>query len=105
MGTDEHRYQKQYKLSNGTIADAVLFASEPLRMICIDSKFPLENYNRLMSADTAQEKARAHAQFCTGCEKAYPRNRFQVYTAAGNSGICLHVSACRSSVFLYLCEL
>ena len=22
MGTDEHRYQKQYKLSNGTIADA-----------------------------------------------------------------------------------
>ena len=59
----EHRYQKQYKLSNGTIADAVLFASEPLRMICIDSKFPLENYNRLMSADTAQEKARAHAQF------------------------------------------
>ena len=63
MGTDEHRYQKQYKLSNGTIADAVLFASEPLRMICIDSKFPLENYNRLMSADTAQEKARAHAQF------------------------------------------
>lgn len=63
MGTDEHRYQKQYKLSNGTIADAVLFASEPLRMICIDSKFPLENYNRLMSADTAQENTRAHAQF------------------------------------------
>ena len=69
MGTDEHRYQKQYKLSNGTIADAVLFASEPLRMICIDSKFPLENYNRLMHADTAQEKAKAHAQFVQDVKK------------------------------------
>ena len=48
MGTDEKRYAKQYKLSNGSIADAVLFASEPLRMIAIDSKFPLENYNRIM---------------------------------------------------------
>ena len=71
MGTDEHRYQKQYKLSNGTIADAVLFASEPLRMICIDSKFPLENYNRLMHADTAQEKpVAAHVESPQGVRVA-----------------------------------
>ena len=69
MGTDEHRYQKQYKLSNGMIADAVLFASEPLRMICIDAKFPLENYNRLMHADTAQEKVKAQAAFVKDVKK------------------------------------
>ena len=37
-------YQMQYTLSNGTIADCCLFAPEPLGMVAIDSKFPLENY-------------------------------------------------------------
>lgn len=41
-------YQTQYKLSNETIADAILFGPEPLGTICIDSKFPLENYRRLV---------------------------------------------------------
>jgi DNA recombination protein RmuC len=40
-------YNLQYTFSNGTIADCVLFAPEPLGLIAIDSKFPLENY-RLM---------------------------------------------------------
>jgi DNA recombination protein RmuC len=37
-------YQLQYSFDNNTIADAVLFAPEPLGTIAIDSKFPLENY-------------------------------------------------------------
>lgn len=37
-------YQLQYGFDNGVIADCVLFAPEPLGMIAIDSKFPLENY-------------------------------------------------------------
>ena len=37
-------YQIQYHLPNDTIADSVIFAPLPLGMICIDSKFPLENY-------------------------------------------------------------
>ena len=41
-------YQTQYTLSNGTIADAIVFGPEPLGTICIDSKFPLENYRRLV---------------------------------------------------------
>lgn len=40
-------YQMQCKLSNGYIADCILYAPEPLGTIAIDSKFPLENY-RLM---------------------------------------------------------
>ena len=41
-------YQTQYKLSNDTLADAIVFGPEPLGTICIDSKFPLENYRRLV---------------------------------------------------------
>ena len=40
-------YQTQYKLSNDMIADAIVFGPQPLGTICIDSKFPLENYRRL----------------------------------------------------------
>ncbi len=40
-------YEIQYKLSNGFIADSILHAPEPLGNICIDSKFPLENYERM----------------------------------------------------------
>lgn len=41
-------YRIQYKLSTGVIADSVLFAPEPLGTICIDSKFPLENYQMMV---------------------------------------------------------
>lgn len=63
MGNDHHRYQKQYRLSNGTIADAVLFGGNSMKLICIDSKFPLENYNRIMNAENTQEKNKAQTQF------------------------------------------
>src|SRR5574344_582711 len=41
-------YKTQYTLSNSYIADAIVFGPEPLGTICIDSKFPLENYRRLV---------------------------------------------------------
>ncbi len=40
-------YDIQHTMSNGHIADSILFAPEPLGTICIDSKFPLENYERM----------------------------------------------------------
>jgi DNA recombination protein RmuC len=47
-------YQTQYTLSNTTIADAIVFGPEPLGTICIDSKFPLENYRRLVEKGLTQ---------------------------------------------------
>lgn len=51
-------YELQYTLPNSSIADSVLRTPEPLGMVCIDSKFPLENYQRMMSktiSDTERE--------------------------------------------------
>lgn len=45
---NDNIYRLQYTLSNGTIADSVLFAPEPLGTICVDSKFPLENYQMMV---------------------------------------------------------
>ena len=48
-------YKIQYTLSTGVIADSVLFAPEPLGTICIDSKFPLENYQMMVDKKNSQE--------------------------------------------------
>ena len=40
-------FNLQYKLSTGVITDAIIFAPEPVGNICIDSKFPLENYKKM----------------------------------------------------------
>ena len=40
-------YDIQHLMSNGYIADSIIFAPQPLGTICIDSKFPLENYERM----------------------------------------------------------
>ena len=63
-GDDEHFYKKQYKLSNGYIADAVLLTFEPLGKVVIDSKFPLDAYN-IMCDETkdAFTKEKARLQF------------------------------------------
>ena len=37
-------YKLQYSFPNGTVADCVVFAPEPIGMLAIDSKFPLEHY-------------------------------------------------------------
>lgn len=58
---NEQIYRLQHTLSNGMVADAVLFIPEPTGMICIDSKFPLENFKRMtdQSLDELQRKRSA----------------------------------------------
>ena len=52
---NDNIYKLQYTLSNGYIADSVLFAPEPLGTICIDSKFPLEHYELMVDKKLTQE--------------------------------------------------
>ncbi|OGG55266.1 hypothetical protein A3D62_02450 [Candidatus Kaiserbacteria bacterium RIFCSPHIGHO2_02_FULL_49_11] len=54
-------YQMQYGFSNGEIVDAVVFVKD--KIIPIDSKFSLENYNRLVEARDPSEKDRLEKLF------------------------------------------
>lgn len=57
-------YDLQHKMSNGSIADAILYAPAPLGTIAIDSKFPLENYERMTNKNLSkEERAVAEKQF------------------------------------------
>lgn len=47
-------YKLQYTFSSGNIADCVLFAPEPLGLIAIDSKFPLENYQLMVDRKNSE---------------------------------------------------
>lgn len=47
-------YRLQYSLPNGTIADSVIFAPEPLGTVAIDSKFPLEHYQKMVDKNLPQ---------------------------------------------------
>ncbi len=53
---NEKIYKLQYTLSNGNIADCVLFAPSPLGTIAIDSKFPLENYQNMVDKNNTSVK-------------------------------------------------
>lgn len=48
-------YQMQYPFKNGEIVDAAVFVSD--KIVPIDSKFSLENYNRLVHASEAERPA------------------------------------------------
>ena len=51
---NDNVYKLQYSFNNNTIADAVLFAPEPLGVVAIDSKFPLENYRIMVDKRFSQ---------------------------------------------------
>lgn len=54
-------YQMQYPFPDGTIVDAAVFVKE--KVIPIDSKFSLENYNRLSQASDPSERDRLEKAF------------------------------------------
>lgn len=62
-------YQIQYRLpleNQDLIADAILNCPNPLGLICIDSKFPLENYRRMINED---KKSPLYKKYCSDFSK------------------------------------
>lgn len=55
------QFQMQYKFKDGALADAVVFLEQGM-MLPIDSKFSLENYNRMVACDNKEERARLLAK-------------------------------------------
>ena len=67
-------YQEQYtmkKVKDGddVRADAVVFMPEPNKMICIDSKFPFQDYQRIFETEVAEEKERLTREFGNAVKK------------------------------------
>jgi len=60
-------YQMQYGFKDGTIVDAVVFVKD--KVIPIDSKFSLENYNRLVEAKDKSEQDRLEKEFKNDLKK------------------------------------
>ena len=57
-------FEMQYTLSNGSRVDCVLRLPDPTGLVCVDSKFPLENYHRMLAPGANDvERAAAQRQF------------------------------------------
>jgi len=50
----EQSFKLQHTLSNGKIADCVLFLPKPTGNVVVDSKFPLESYRKMMDFELAE---------------------------------------------------
>ena len=55
------QYQMQYAFKNGEIVDCVVFVKD--KIIPVDSKFSLENYNRMIETSDTTEKVRLEKLF------------------------------------------
>lgn len=63
-------YDIQHTMSNGSIADSIIYAPNPLGTICIDSKFPLENYQKMTDKNlSTTERNVAERLFKTDVKK------------------------------------
>jgi DNA recombination protein RmuC len=61
------QYQMQYSFKNGEIVDAVIFLQD--KVLCIDSKFSLENYNRILEARDAGTRENLEKEFKADLKK------------------------------------
>jgi DNA recombination protein RmuC len=63
-------FEMQHTLSTGTRADCVLRLPEPTGLVCVDSKFPLENYNRMFEREANDaDRSLAQRQFRADVKK------------------------------------
>ena len=59
-------FARQFRFATGAVVDAVVFAGG--RKICIDSKFPLSNFERVASATSDTERVQAERAFAADVE-------------------------------------
>lgn len=102
FGNDKHFYQTQYQLGNqGKICDAVIFGNDAMPLIAIDSKFPLENYQRLADAK-GNEKKVIRNQFGNDVKK-HLRDIADKYIIPGVSADFAFMFIPAEAIFAYIC--
>jgi DNA recombination protein RmuC len=75
------QYQMQYPFGNGEIVDAVVFVKD--KIIPIDSKFSLENYNRMSETNDVTEKTRLEKLFVEDLKKRITETAKYIRPAEG----------------------
>lgn len=66
----EQSFKLQHTLSNGKIADCILFLPEPTGNVVVDAKFPLESYRKMMDFELAESDRKvAQRQFKVDIKK------------------------------------
>ncbi|MFV9615379.1 MAG: DNA recombination protein RmuC [Gammaproteobacteria bacterium] len=66
----EGSYALQYSLSNGRRVDCMMFLPDPTGHIAIDSKFPLNSFQKMMDNDASEsDRTCAEKQFCLDIKK------------------------------------
>jgi DNA recombination protein RmuC len=66
----EQHFAIQHTLSNGKIADCILFLPEPTGNVVVDSKFPLENYKKMADNSLGElDRKAAERQFKVDIKK------------------------------------
>ena len=78
-------YKTQYKFSNGAIVDALLYAPAPLGTIGIDSKFPLENYQRMTDKSRTKEEREQAEKLFVGDVKKHINDISEKYIIPGET--------------------
>lgn len=60
-------YKMQYAFSSGNMVDAAIFLNQ--RILCVDSKFPLENFRKMLETGTDEDKKAFRKQFLSDVKK------------------------------------
>ena len=85
FGDQSALYTVQKTLSNNTIADAVIHAPDPVGMIAVDSKFPLENYQRMLDQDASQRDRNAFMKAFSSDVKTHVKAISEKYIIPGET--------------------
>lgn len=94
--------QFQQQLSNGTRVDCLLTLPPPNGTISVDSKFPLENYQKLTDFDTSElERKQASSQFKLDIKK-HINDIAKKYIIPGETANCAIMFLPAESVFAHI---
>lgn len=64
---EAHSYKMQYPFKSGNVVDAAIFLNQ--RVLCVDSKFPLENFRKMYDTDSEDEKKSLRKTFLSDVKK------------------------------------
>jgi DNA recombination protein RmuC len=76
-------YQMQYPFPDGTIVDAVVFVKD--KIIPIDSKFSLENYNKMAEENNPAEKKKLETVFVNDLKNRITETAKYIQTGKGTT--------------------